>query len=1359
MKKRLLALLMTAAMALSLMPMSVLAVDSDDQIVSNGQEVITGNDKVKHSKIIEQTGENQFDITLTVQTKEDIQSQSASMDAAVVLVMDVSSSMTSSDMSSARSAAKGFVDAFVKEAGNATRQVAVVQFGSNAQTVLDWTEANGHVSAVKTGIDQIHNKFSYTVSCSEAGSHTHVERIQADPAVDIEYRASSGHSYNHGGPGNDWDVDHDRPGQNWGDGNHKPNQGGWYCLYCGERVSRNGENERPTHLEHSCQREMSYEGAHALGTHHDSGGTNMEGGLRLAYNLLRDDAVDGIDNTYVVLLTDGVPTFHVADADETDSTEFMKGTEGGSNKAEHSDYHDIHCSKDSGDNVPGMIKSLGTKLYTVSYKHTNDKVNGQEINAWLTAFSTQSVHAGDDIFAGLASIAQIIVNQAQAWILTDPMGQFITFGENSDIARVNALSRDSSDAVRKFDTSSNTLIWDLKSDITRTGPENGWYTYTLTYSVILDNLASGFEANKDYAANGTTTLTYMLTEDGVLQPDLKETQLVVPVVKGLAGDLSFTKQTQDGQPLAGAEFTLATGNWTRTAVSDEDGAVVFSDVPSGHSYTLAETKAPDGYEAVAPMPVTVTKGQVSPVGENGVLVDPAITNLTFEKEADKTVATPGDTIAYKITVTNNGKASVSGIPVYDEVPEGLTDVSAISHGGNLEDGVITWTVAKLDAGASQELTFKVKIPENAADGAVYKNTAVVDGDKTNEVTTTVDIPEPPAAPVVTAVKIVSDNSVEPGDVITYTIKVENKGNAPAENVAVTDEVPAGLSDVSEISHEGNLEDSTITWTIAKLDAGASQELTFKVKIPENAADGAVYKNTAVVDGDKTNEVTTTVDIPEPPAAPVITAVKTVNDTTVEPGDLITYTIKVENKGNAPAENVAVTDAVPAGLSDVSEISHEGNLEDGVISWTIAKLDAGASEELTFKVKIPENAADGAVYKNTAVVDGDKTNEVTTTVDIPEPPAAPVVTAVKTVSDTTVEPGDVITYTITVKNTGTAASETITVADTVPKGLTPYDISDNGAMKRGVITWTVESLDPGESERLTFKAKIPEDAADKTVYRNTAVVNGENTNTTKTTVGIPEIPVLNTEDHYAYIIGYPVDYYTGKKTSDQTRMPVKPQGNITRAEVATIFFRMLTDESRNEFWSITNSYSDVSQNQWFNNAISTLSNAGIITGYKNGTFDPNGYITRAEFAAIASRFFDTTYQGKDLFPDIDGHWAAAYINKAAQQGIVNGYPDGTFRPQQLITRAEAMAMVNRTLDRAPDKDHFLPDMLVWVDNRDTNKWYYEDVQEATNSHEYVMHTKAGGKYEVWMEMLPVRDWAAFEKAWADANAANGGEVVK
>lgn len=256
------------------------------------------------------------------------------------------------------------------------------------------------------------------------------------------------------------------------------------------------------------------------------------------------------------------------------------------------------------------------------------------------------------------------------------------------------------------------------------------------------------------------------------------------------------------------------------------------------------------------------------------------------------------------------------------------------------------------------------------------------------------------------------------------------------------------------------------------------------------------------------------------------------------------------------------------------------------------------------------------------------------------------------------------------------------------------------------------------------------------------------------------PSLNTKDHYGYIIGYPVDYYTGQPTTDQTKKPVRPEGKITRAEVATIYFRMLTDESRTKFWSQSSGYSDVKTGDWFNNAVSTLSNAGIIAGYEDGSFRPNGYITRAEFATIAARFFDVSYNGKDLFPDISGHWAKDYINQAANKGFVNGYEDGTFKPDRNITRAEAVTLVNRTLDRHPDKSHFTKDMLVWPDNMDQTKWYYADMQEATNSHTYQMKENSDKtKYENWTKTLPIRNWEALEKVWSNANSSQGnGNVV-
>ena len=240
------------------------------------------------------------------------------------------------------------------------------------------------------------------------------------------------------------------------------------------------------------------------------------------------------------------------------------------------------------------------------------------------------------------------------------------------------------------------------------------------------------------------------------------------------------------------------------------------------------------------------------------------------------------------------------------------------------------------------------------------------------------------------------------------------------------------------------------------------------------------------------------------------------------------------------------------------------------------------------------------------------------------------------------------------------------------------------------------------------------------------------------------PVLNTDDHYAYIIGYP----------DGT---VRPEGTITRAETVTIFFRMLTDESRAAVWSTTNPFTDVKAADWFNNAISTMSNAGIVNGYPDGSFNPNGNITRAEFAAMAIRFFQDAKVGPSKFSDTIGHWAEEAINKAQAQGLITGYPDGTFRPDEPITRAEAMTIMNRVLKRAPHKDHLLSEryMITFTDNMDTTKWYYADVQEATNSHTYRM----SGGYEEWEEILPIRDWAAFETMWSNANSAkNPGEVI-
>lgn len=256
--------------------------------------------------------------------------------------------------------------------------------------------------------------------------------------------------------------------------------------------------------------------------------------------------------------------------------------------------------------------------------------------------------------------------------------------------------------------------------------------------------------------------------------------------------------------------------------------------------------------------------------------------------------------------------------------------------------------------------------------------------------------------------------------------------------------------------------------------------------------------------------------------------------------------------------------------------------------------------------------------------------------------------------------------------------------------------------------------------------------------------------------------LNTEDHYAYIIGYPKDYRTGKPSNDESLWPVEPQGDITRAEVATIFFRMLTDDARDRNWSQTNSFTDVAATSWYNNAISTLTHMGILSGDPDGSFRPDESITRAEFTKIAVSFFDKTGNYvAGTYSDVSANaWYADFIDAAVDLGLIEGYPDGTIRPQASITRAEACTIVNRTLGRVPDKDHLLSnnEMRVWPDNSNTNAWYYAQIQEATNSHDYEWISQKGEQIENWTDKLADRDWAALEKQWSNANSAPGGEVM-
>lgn len=251
------------------------------------------------------------------------------------------------------------------------------------------------------------------------------------------------------------------------------------------------------------------------------------------------------------------------------------------------------------------------------------------------------------------------------------------------------------------------------------------------------------------------------------------------------------------------------------------------------------------------------------------------------------------------------------------------------------------------------------------------------------------------------------------------------------------------------------------------------------------------------------------------------------------------------------------------------------------------------------------------------------------------------------------------------------------------------------------------------EELTDRITSIKMTSDKTVY-----AGWEST-------GVPAW--LNGDDHFSYAVGY----------SDGT---VRPLNQISRAEVATIFFRLLNEDIREDNLTSVNTFADVNEGMWCNMAISTMAKLGVVKGRTPERFDPNAPITRAEFAAICARFDTSKRDGDSNFTDISGHWAEAEIERAASLSWIMGYTDGTFRPENYITRAEAMTMINRVLNRLPeDEDDLLDGMHVWPDNQ-PDAWYYLAVQEATNSHDF---TRKGDVHEHWTKLTADPDWSRYQ----------------
>ena len=845
-------------------------------------------------------------------------------------------------------------------------------------------------------------------------------------------------------------------------------------------------------------------------------------------------------------------------------------------------------------------------------------------------------------------------------------------------------------------------------------------------------------------------------------------------------------------PGALATFTLDNdGTVTTLPMSSLMTGFTIPEIAAGATVTITfsvtvRNDLPEGVTELRNKVVVNDNGSSTTIvtGRSGVAVT---------KTASATTVAVGDAITYTITVENTGNVAFAGLVVTDTLPTGLVNQRNLNLPtgvlGGFSGNTLTATIANLAVGATVEITFVATV---AADmyGETITNTAIVrdsDGDELDRDGEDVEVEEPTGQPAVEITKTasnqpptgqsaievrktVSNPTPAPGSQVTYTIRVTNNGDATLRNFFAQVVLPAGLTNPQNLTH-GLASSSIVTATIVEpVAVGAYVEISFDVTVSGSVGQGIV--STAIVRDGATElgrgSVTVTPTLGSSAASVSFVEPQPASTTTAAVGDDITYTITVENTGNVVLTGLVVTDTLPTGLVNPRDLrlptGVTGGFSGNTLTATIANLAVGATVEITFMATVAPDTY-GETITNTAIVrdsDGEELDHDGEDVDVEDEESNLGVEITKSTAATVVA-GNNLTYTITVENTGNMALTGLVVTDTLPTQLqNPRSLvlptGATGAFNGRVLTVTLGALAPSDTVTITFVATVAAGTAAGTGIRNSANVTDPNNpdvgddDSVLTSVRPPGTPG---EDPWrqAFLIGDTVP-------AGQQR-PIRPQGDITRAEVATIFFRLIEDDVRAHYWTQTNPFSDVTIDRWFNNAISTTHNMGLWGWIGENTFAPDRAITRGELAAVLVRFMNRDQIGPfsadhaeplsgDEFHDIANHWARAYINVAARNGwvhgdSVNGVPSGNFRPGDTITRAETAAMINRIFQRLVESpDSLLDNMVVWHDNSRQQAWYYLYIQIATNSFSY---TWGDNGYMDLIEIIRPRDWSVLERPFS------------
>ncbi len=1313
--KRLLTWVLVLVMALSLLPLNALAEEND--VPENTNPSIVESEENRGAHLVKSATKNTDDtykIQLESWVTGKVEQTTGSAPLDIVLVLDQSGSMEGKKLSKLKEAVRNFVATInqnVKD-NNVEHRIAIVGFASNGDDGWDnddkWENTGLFVNGeFKKYITYTSSGYYAVYALNQANSYYIMQPgLFGNYAVKVSYNSQK----------DSWGY--------WED----------YLFYKEWVAVTPMESEDDANNSHTQFYEWRESGSQGL-TDQDyedalvssnadsidttisnlsaSGATRASYGMEMANKVFKNNALRKGSSRVVVFFTDGEPG---QDGYETDEA----------GRAIAQAYATKHTHDAKVFSV-GMFDKTPSKnsVDFMNYVSSNypDANASEPSHFWEDWTITSGKRADDkyymtvendnlsDVFQQITgSILTSDVKADGETVLTDTLSKFFDFdgvtvengtvtggvtvkkqkyngngqawGEPEPVDNVSVAL----DPAKKTVTVSG-FDYSNKDNVVTDTPSG--YKLVVTFNVKPDTSYKDWDASGEYETN---------KDNATLAKDGEEPFATVASPKAYVETYQVTYQPGEGSGTAYADQYYPNGATTKVKASDTFKA------PKGYEFDCWKDENNKPYKVNDP--ITFNKSNVTLTAQWRNIKAPELSvTKTVTKVGETTVAAnetiptayPGDTIEWTITVANSGNAE--GNFTLKDVLKGRTDELTVSPA--MAEGANSYTIAPKNptTGEPTTMTFTVTYTVQPAD--------VTDNGLVNTVTMNGTSEE--SALVPTAQKHTVTGTIDNDGTVTNPSQEVPNGEA-SEAMTFT---PANGYEIASVKVKTGNDTETVTDFDKQSYTYAAQEnvtadITVTVKTTKRTDLSYTVKYVNKITGSEIQKS-------------VVKNGKTFGDTITGESEKViiaNYTYVEANPdpltiGTDATKNVITLyytkDAPTPGTFDFNDVFHDGK-NTPAITKTV-KGNVGRNFKETFKVTV-EPKSDNA--KNNTMTPDYYTGKAE-------------VIASKSLKDVPF----------------------LFKPEAMANAVVPY-----GKLRfteAGIYTYTVQEI-PGGTSRMsydtteyTLKINVVLDADSNTYqveswqftagnWESPAALNIVNTYRTYHP-STPSKPTLNTGDHYAYVMGYP----------DGT---VRPNGSITRAEVSTILFRLLSDKTRDEYFTTESSFTDVKAGAWYNNSIATLEKAGVIVDTaKGGAFRPNEAITRAELAAMLAQFSDAKPVKGVKFSDVSaGHWAYEAIAIAAKMGWIEGYPDGTFRPDATITRAEMMTLVNRALERVPsDEDHLLSKrvMLTFPDCK-SGDWFYIAVQEATNSHTYERAATEKNGDEQWTALRANRDWTLLEK---------------